>query len=72
MTQDTRYFSEPPPGESVLKPIGNEAPGQVVAIDNNQRVGSPELHELLKHWDYYENSIPGAPQKALDRRAGQK
>jgi purine nucleoside permease len=55
-------FSEPPPGQSPVKSIGDEHPGQVVAFDNNQRVGSPVLHELLKHWERYENSIPSAAQ----------
>jgi len=52
-------FSEPPPGISVTATIGDEEPGQVIAFDNNQRVGSPVLHELLARWDLYENTIPG-------------
>jgi purine nucleoside permease len=52
-------FSEPPPGIPVTASIGDEGPGQVIAFDNNQRAGSPVLHELLSHWDRYENSIPG-------------
>jgi len=52
-------FSEPPPGVPVTASIGDEEPGQVAAFDSNQRVGAPVLHELLAHWDRYENHIPG-------------
>jgi len=51
-------FSEPPPGVPVTATIGDEAPGQVLAFDSNERVGAPVVAELLAHWDRYENSIP--------------
>lgn len=53
-------FSEPPPGVDVTASIGDEHPGQFVAYDSNQRVGSPVLHELLAHWELYQDAVPGS------------
>jgi purine nucleoside permease len=50
--------SGPPPGVDALATIGDEAPGQVAAYEANYRVGAPVVHELLKHWDIYERTIP--------------
>lgn len=52
-------FSEPPPGMASYISIEDESDGQTMAFDANQRVGAPVVHELLAHWDRYENSIPG-------------
>lgn len=51
-------FSEPPPNGAVTASIGDEQPGQLIAFDSNQRVGSPVLHALLAHWDLYQKTIP--------------
>ena len=52
--------SGPPPGVDPLATIGDEAPGQVAAYEANYRVGVPVIHEILTHWQQYENSIPSA------------
>jgi len=52
-------FSQPPPGIPVTASIGDEAPGQRAAFDNNERVGAPILDELLAHWANYQDHIPG-------------
>jgi purine nucleoside permease len=51
-------FSMPPPGGDAYISIEDESDGQTMGFDANQRVGSPVLHELLAHWDRYENTIP--------------
>lgn len=51
-------FSEPPPGVPATATIGDEAPGQDVAFDNNERAGAPVLRELLAHWDRYRDGPP--------------
>lgn len=51
-------FCEPPPGEAAHVSIENEGDGQAMAFDANQRVGAPVVHELLAHWERYENAIP--------------
>lgn len=51
-------FTEPPPGGAAHLSIEDESDGQELGFDSNQRVGAPVLHELLAHWDRYENSIP--------------
>lgn len=53
-------FSMPPPGVSETASIGDEGPGQALAFDNNQRVGSVVLHQLLQHWPQYRLRIPQA------------
>ncbi|MHC1479582.1 purine nucleoside permease [Frateuria aurantia] len=57
-------FSMPPPGGSSTASIGDEAPGQVLAFDNNQRAGSVVLHQLLQHWAQYRLQIPSVPAPA--------
>jgi purine nucleoside permease len=52
-------FSQPPPGVPVTASIGDEAPGQLAAFDNNERAGAPILDELLAHWSRYRDHIPG-------------
>jgi len=53
--------SMPPPGVSAVDSVANEGAGQKVAFEANYRVGVPVVHELLAHWDTYENAIPSAP-----------
>jgi purine nucleoside permease len=52
--------SMPPPGVSATESVGDEGPGQVAAYEANYRVGAPVLHEILKHWEVYQNKIPSA------------
>ena len=52
--------SGPPPGVDALASIGDEAPGQVAAYESNYRVGSPVIHELIRHWNRYRDSVPRA------------
>jgi purine nucleoside permease len=50
--------SGPPPGVDPLSSIGDEAPGQVAAYEANYRVGAPVVHEIIAHWNEYENRVP--------------
>jgi purine nucleoside permease len=50
--------STPPPGVSALASVGDEGPGQIAAYEANYRVGAPVVHELLKNWDRYRDTIP--------------
>ena len=50
--------SGPPPGVDPLSSIGDEAPGQVAAYESNYRVGAPVVHEIVAHWNEYENRVP--------------
>jgi len=52
--------SGPPPGVDALASIGDEAPGQVAAYESNYRVGSPVIHELIRHWNRYRDTVPKA------------
>lgn len=52
--------SMPPPGMSADQSVGDEGPGQRVAYEANYRVGVPVVHELLRNWDRYRDTIPGA------------
>lgn len=52
--------SMPPPGVSAVASVANEGAGQKVAFEANYRVGAPVLHELLAHWEKYENHVPEA------------
>ena len=52
---------EPPPGVPATSTIGDEGPGQITAFEANYRVGVPVVHELLRNWPTYENSVPSAP-----------
>jgi purine nucleoside permease len=45
---------------TALESVGDEGPGQLVAYEANYRVGAPVVHELLKNWDRYKDTIPGA------------
>ncbi len=51
----------PPPGLSAAQSVGDEGPGQLGAFEANYRVGAPVVHEILAHWDKYEDHIPSAP-----------
>lgn len=52
--------SMPPPGVDPLATVGDEAPGQLAAYEANYRVGVPVIHEILAHWQRYENTVPGS------------
>jgi purine nucleoside permease len=54
--------SGPPPGMDPLSSIGDEAPGQVAAYEANYRVGAPVVHEIIAHWNEYENRVPRSNQ----------
>jgi purine nucleoside permease len=56
--------SGPPPGVDALASIGDEAPGQVAAYEANYRVGVPVVHEILRHWSRYQDSVPQAAIQA--------
>jgi purine nucleoside permease len=51
-------YCMPPPGEGTLSTIGDESLGTDAALEASYRVGSVVAHELLDHWDRYENSVP--------------
>jgi purine nucleoside permease len=53
----------PPPGVSAVASVANEGAGQAAAFEANYRVGAPVVHELLKNWARYADSVPGTPPK---------
>jgi purine nucleoside permease len=53
----------PPPGVSAVESVANEGAGQAVAFEANYLVGAPVVHELLKNWARYEDSVPGTAAK---------
>jgi purine nucleoside permease len=53
----------PPPGVSAVASVANEGAGQAAAFEANYRVGAPVVHELLKNWAQYADSVPGTPPK---------
>ena len=55
--------SMPPPGVSAVASVANEGAGQLAAYEANYLVGAPVVHELLKHWDRYANTVPGGDGK---------
>ncbi|SEJ27374.1 Purine nucleoside permease [Sphingobium sp. AP50] len=52
--------SMPPPGRSAVESVADEGAGQIAAFEANYRVGVPVVHELLSHWDIYQDHVPGA------------
>ena len=48
----------PPPGVSIMVTMGDETLGTTIALESAYRVGAAVAHELLAHWDRYENRIP--------------
>ena len=52
------YPAMPPPGLSAIESVGDEGPGQRVAYEANYRVGAPVVHELLRNWSRYRDTIP--------------
>jgi purine nucleoside permease len=52
--------SMPPPGRSAVESVADEGAGQIAAFEANYRVGVPVVHELLTHWDIYQDHVPGA------------
>lgn len=53
--------SMPPPGVSLAQSMGDEGPGQMIAFDNNERVGAPVVKALLTDWDLYRDHVPFVP-----------
>jgi purine nucleoside permease len=51
-------YCMPPPGDDVLSTIGDESIGTGASLEAAYRVGSVVAHELLAHWDRYENAVP--------------
>ena len=51
-------YCMPPPGETALTTIGDESLGTGAALEAAYRAGSVVAHELIEHWDRYENSVP--------------
>jgi purine nucleoside permease len=54
--------SMPPPGVDAVASVANEGAGQIAAFEANYRVGAPVIHELLRGWNTYQNSIPTAAE----------
>ncbi len=48
----------PPPGKTIMDTMGDESLGTEAALEASYRVGSKVAHELLAHWDRYEQAIP--------------
>ena len=38
--------------------MGDETLGTTISLESAYRVGAAVAHELLAHWDRYENRIP--------------
>jgi purine nucleoside permease len=55
--------SMPPPGRSAVESVADEGASQIAAFEANYRVGVPVVHELLSHWDAYQDHVPGADPK---------
>jgi purine nucleoside permease len=53
----------PPAGVSAVESVANEGAGQAVAFEANYLVGAPVVHELLKNWERYKDSVPGTQPK---------
>ncbi len=52
-------YCMPPPGQGAVSTIGDESVGTNAALEAAYRAGSAVAHELLRHWDRYENTVPG-------------
>lgn len=52
-------YCMPPPGVDITATMGDESLGTVPAFESGYRAGSVVVHELLDHWDKYEQAIPG-------------
>ncbi len=48
----------PPPGVSIMVTMGDETLGTAVALESAYRAGVAVAHELLAHWDRYQDRIP--------------
>ena len=49
----------PPPGKGVTSTIGDESMGTDAALEAAYRAGSAVVHELLRNWPKYEETVPG-------------
>jgi purine nucleoside permease len=53
-------YSSPPPGTSVVESLlSGEQTGTLAALESAYRVGSPVVHELVRNWGHYEQTMPG-------------
>jgi purine nucleoside permease len=59
MLRGASNYCLPPPGQNVMSTVGDESLGTLPALEANYRVGSVVVHELLAHWDLYEDHVPG-------------
>lgn len=48
----------PPPGTSIMVTMGDETLGTNISLESAYRVAAAVAHELLAHWDRYEQNIP--------------
>ena len=48
----------PPPGVPIMETMGDETLGTTIALESAYRAGAAVAHELLDHWDRYENNVP--------------
>ena len=55
----TSNYCMPPPGQSLMTTIGDESLGTGASLDAAYRAGSAVAHELLAHWDTYQDAAPG-------------
>jgi len=60
MVRGASNYCMPPPGQNVMKTVGDESLGTLPALEANYRTGSVVVHELMEHWDQYENHVPGS------------
>jgi purine nucleoside permease len=51
-------YCMPPPGDAVISTIGDESVGTNAALEAAYRTGAVVAHELLDHWDRYQDSVP--------------
>jgi purine nucleoside permease len=52
-------YCMPPPGQGADSTIGDESLGTEAALEAAYRTGSAVVHELLRNWPKYQDSIPG-------------
>jgi len=59
MLRGASNYCMPPPGAPVTSTIGDESLGTVAAFEADYRAGSVVVHELVKNWAQYEQTVPG-------------
>lgn len=58
MLRSASNYCMPPPGQSVMKTIGDESVGTEAAFEAQYRAGSAVVRELLANWQRYEKAPP--------------